>query len=567
MIIQSNFLQTLGWAILNSLWQMALLWMIYQFITGSFKSVSSAKKSSLATTLLIAGFAWFVFTFVSIFTTNSPSDTSVAGNFTRIAGNEQLNTWLKNTLPVASLVYLLLLVLPVLHFIKNYRYVKVIRSYGLGKMEAGWRLFVQKVASQMGIKKPVSIWVSELVSSPVTIGYLKPIILVPLAAISHLTPRQLEAVLLHELSHIRRYDYLINLIINGIRAVLYFNPFVNAFVKIVEREREKSCDEMVMQFQYDPHAYATALLMLEKENHASKPLAVAAAGKKNDLLHRIEVIMGVHKKPFLSFNKLAGLFAGLLCIIVLNALLIMSKPLKGNKAANFANISSPLYFFTGDDTYKNPAPSPEIKSASYTIENKVKEKKDLSIAPADLPEPVETPESRPELKNVNFINAAVEAALSPQLRKYEQEHVKQALEASKRVLEEAQWKTAEKNLADVFTEKEKEYLKKVYLKEAEKFDWNKWENKLKTAYNQIDWEKINVQLEKAITNIKLDSLQKVYNIAASKLDKVQAELIQSDLKGIPDTDITLKELEQKKEELRKLSGNLKAIRSKKIVRL
>ena len=106
-------------------------------------------------------------------------------------------------------------------------------------------MFVKNLAAQMGIKKPVHVWISELVCSPVTIGYLKPIILVPLAAINHLTTQQLEAVLLHELSHIKRYDYLINLIINFIQTILYFNPLVKAFVKIIEREREKSCDEMV----------------------------------------------------------------------------------------------------------------------------------------------------------------------------------------------------------------------------------------------------------------------------------------------------------------------------------
>ena len=160
-----------------------------------------------------------------------------------------------------------------------------------------------------------------------------------MAAINHLTTQQLEAVLLHELSHIKRFDYLINLVINFIQTFLYFNPFAKAFIKIVEREREKSCDEMVLQFQYDSHDYATALLVLEKTNHVDKLLTIAAAGKKNDLLQRVELILGVHKKPVLSFNKLAGLMTGLFCVIAINTLLLFSKPVNGNRATSFVALS------------------------------------------------------------------------------------------------------------------------------------------------------------------------------------------------------------------------------------
>src|SRR5882724_2758681 len=119
---------------------------------------------------------------------------------------------------------------------------------------------------------------------------------------------------------------------------------------------------MVMQFQYDPHGYASALLMLEKTNHLSKPLAVAAAGKKNDLLHRVELILGVHKKTIIPFNKVAGLFASLLCVIALNALLILSKPVKGNETISFSSLTSPLYFFGSDDENGASQVMSEIRS-------------------------------------------------------------------------------------------------------------------------------------------------------------------------------------------------------------
>ncbi|MBK8952873.1 MAG: M56 family metallopeptidase [Chitinophagaceae bacterium] len=159
---------------------------------------------------------------------------------------------MQKVLPYSSAIYLVLLIIPVLQFIKNYRYVQVIRQHGISRPDAIWRVFVQKVAAQMNIKKRVQVFVSAFVHSPVTIGFLKPVILLPLAAINNLTAQQTEALLLHELTHIRRHDYLMNFAIQFIRTVLYFNPFVNAFVQIIEKER-KNCDEMVLQYQYSWH--------------------------------------------------------------------------------------------------------------------------------------------------------------------------------------------------------------------------------------------------------------------------------------------------------------------------
>ena len=110
-------------------------------------------------------------------------------------------------------------------------------------------------------------------------------------------------------------------------------------------------------------------------------------------------------------------------------------------------------------------------------------------------------------------------------------------------------------------------MKSTYQKELEKLDWNKWEDKLRLAYDKVDWDKINDQLGSAMNQIGLDSLQKVYNEASGKLYFVQQELYKNNLKGIPDTDITLKEIEQKKVEVKKALNSLRALRNKKIIHL
>jgi bla regulator protein blaR1 len=568
---QSNFLQALGWAVLNSLWQMALLWVVYQLATAILRKNKSSQKGWLATVLLFSGFAWFVFTFFSILADKPASETGYSA-FITINGNESVNNWLYTMLPVASLVYLVLLTLPILNFIRNYRYVQVIRKYGLKKADVKWRMFAQKIAAQMGIAKSVQVWMSEFVTSPVTIGYIKPIILLPIAAINHLSAEQIEAVLLHELSHIKRFDYLVNLITRIIQTILYFNPFVRAFAAIIEREREKNCDEIVLQFQYEPHGYATALLAFEKASYLPHPLVVAASdGKKNELLSRIESILGIQKKPVLSFNKLAGIVAALLCFISLNALLLLSKPGESNATPGLlTDMSGPFHLFTpGNEsmpladkkTELNLIPvvnHPSAASSPIQKENQVVAlaSKILSESPSAHPTPASP------FMFVNFRENII-----PELDEQKEEQVTEVIDASKKVLTEEQWKAMEKNIADAMTTYEKEKLRMEYQKAMAKLDWEKMEEKLRVAYDNINWKEINSELGKALVEIRLDSIQKVYTIVASNLASLERELVKCNEPGIPDTDITLKFVESKKREVLKAISTLKSARARKVIRL
>jgi bla regulator protein blaR1 len=553
---QTNLLQALGIALLNSLWQLALLWVLYQVITALLNKGKSSLKSILAVTLLIAGFGSFIAIFISAL---SVPDHSIAVSLILIPENfstESNDNLLQNLYPVIAFVYLVLLSIPFHRFIKNYRYVQALRTYGLNKIDIDKRLFVDRVAARLGITKKVKLWISEFVTSPATIGYLKPIILIPAAAITNLTPQQLESVILHELAHIRRNDYLINLLINFIKAILYFNPFAKAFVRIIEKERERSCDELVLQFQYDSKEYATALLTLEKEQQ-QRALAIAASGRTTDLINRVESILGISRQPTFSIYKLAGVAAGLLVILFINALVFPGNNQKnGFKLLAFEQrLAEPAKTYIN---YQNPLAEGYTQIKTPSVSNK-----QIPPAPALINAPVPVAANPP----ADFINVAFDEADIPELKKYQEEQVKKAIEATKRLLEKAEWEKVENSIAEALSMKEKEELKLSYLKELEKLDWKQWENRLKVAYNSIDWDNVNNQLNTAINQIKTDSLHRVYNEAAVKLNKVQRQLQENHLKGIPDSDISLEEIEQKKKLIQQAQEKLKAVRQKKIVRL
>src|SRR5688572_18304452 len=108
---QANFLQSLGWAVLNSLWQLALLWVVYQVLTAIFTKARPTAKSLLASSLLIAGFTWFVLTFFQRYTAN---DSQVIFSVDILNESTVDGNWLQQALPAASTIYLLLLIIPLL---------------------------------------------------------------------------------------------------------------------------------------------------------------------------------------------------------------------------------------------------------------------------------------------------------------------------------------------------------------------------------------------------------------------------------------------------------------------
>ncbi|HET9824312.1 MAG TPA: M56 family metallopeptidase [Chitinophagaceae bacterium] len=576
-VIGTNFLQALGWAVLNSLWQIAFLWVVFQVIL-SFGVQRPAAKSRMATLFLGLGFAWFMYTLVSHWIVDPDAIKRSLLTIGSFDGNAAWNQKLQMILPFASAAYLLLLIIPIAQFIRNYRFVRIIRANGLSKCHVDLRIFVQKFSGRMGIKNRVHIYISELITSPVTIGFLKPIILLPIVAITNLSQKQVEAVLLHELAHIRRFDYFINLIVNFIRTILYFNPFVKLFAKTIEREREKSCDEMVMQFEYDPHGYASALLLLEQTNFMKQTIAIAASGQKNDLRHRIEKILGVEKRKTPDFQRLGGLLAGLICIVGLNALFFFSSPVIKNNSMAFTTISNPFYRLVSDGKENISVEKPvmneartsqmavTVKASPVAASAKTIKKKTEAVTPINTIPEENLVYTQPQTEN-GFTQVDARLRVEPRLKKYQEEQVKGTVEATKKVLEQGQWKEVEKNVADALTETEKANLKRQYYAELDKVNWKGLENKLRLSYNNINWDRVNTQLGVEISNIRLDSLANIYSISLDGLSKAENWMTENRCQSIPDTDLKLGEVKVQKEKVEKVLKTITALKERKIIHL
>jgi beta-lactamase regulating signal transducer with metallopeptidase domain len=321
-LFQSPFLQALGFAIANSLWQAALVWLVFVLL-NSVLTLNAANKYRLAVDAQIISFSWFIITLQFYYSAyhdapNSPGVATILPDVSRDAGfQSQLISWMAKAellLPYLSAAYLILMLALCIRWFFGYRHTQAIRANGTQKIAVDWRLFVQKTAVQLGINRKVQILLSETIHTPLTIGFLKPLILIPVASINHLTVDQLEAVILHEMAHIKRHDYLVNIVLSVVELSLFFNPFTQLLSKTIKKERENSCDDWVLQFQYNATTYAAALLQIAYLQ-AAPVLAMTAAGDKKVLLERVKRMIDQKENQFnyrrqlLAFCLVTGLLS------------------------------------------------------------------------------------------------------------------------------------------------------------------------------------------------------------------------------------------------------------------
>ena len=164
----------------------------------------------------------------------------------------------------------------------------------------------RRVADALGLRRPVLLRVSSAIAGPVTVGALRALVLLPLSAATSLGPDELEVVLAHELAHVRRADFLWNLVQTLVETLFFFHPAVWWIGGRIRHERELCCDDMALDVCPNPLVYANALFQLEQQRSRHWELAMALDGNQpvRTLRMRIARILGepvaesVNRGPF-----------------------------------------------------------------------------------------------------------------------------------------------------------------------------------------------------------------------------------------------------------------------------
>lgn len=306
------FVFALGWSLIHSLWQGALLCGIAYVLISVFY-LSSKEKANLLFTLLCLLLVAFVGTYMSYLL--DPAQTPKGNGSTILlidgAAGAAVNSTsfsLESYFPHIAGIYVVGLIFQLAALLYGYIRIIQLRRGQKHAVTNEWLHIFNALLKEFHISRKVGFYLSEKVQIPTVIGYFKPIILFPLAAVTALDIKQVESILIHEITHIRRHDYAINLIKCLIEALLFFNPFVWFLGRLLEKEREHSCDDQVLETTGNALVYARALLILESIRSEKLPVfALGAFNKKEYLLDRIKRITLMKTTTFHTRHKLAAM--------------------------------------------------------------------------------------------------------------------------------------------------------------------------------------------------------------------------------------------------------------------
>jgi len=216
-------------------------------------------------------------------------------------------------LPLVVVAWLLGLLLMSGRLAGGLLYAGRLRRAGTQALGAEWQQRLAALGRRAGVRRPVALLESARVAGPVVLGHLRPVILLPLGAVAGLSPALLEALLAHELAHIVRRDYLLNLGLAVAEVLFFYHPAVWFMANCLRAERENCCDDQAAALCGGDHlrvARALAALAELEATTASGPrlaLAAAGSGGRGSLLARVRrLALGRPQAPTLSERLLAG---------------------------------------------------------------------------------------------------------------------------------------------------------------------------------------------------------------------------------------------------------------------
>lgn len=321
----NNLIKAIGWSILHSLWQGAIIFTVLLIVLAAKPKMSARLRHNLSLSALVLVFISFCLTFASLFNLPSKTAASTASLELNAQALQQLyqftESWSFKTercFPFIVALYVIGISFQLVVLVSGYIKLKSLKKLHVSAIPTEWLAVAENTLQQLCITKKVEFYLSEKVNVPLAIGFLKPVVLFPVALVAQLDIKQVEAILIHELSHIRRNDYILNLIKTGIETLLFFNPFVWLTTRFIHIEREHACDDLVLKFTNSPITYAHALLKLELIKDKKQPaLSLAATGKNQYLYQRIKRITDMKTNYINAKQKILALCLTLTTLISL----------------------------------------------------------------------------------------------------------------------------------------------------------------------------------------------------------------------------------------------------------
>ena len=345
----SKMIQAFSWTLIHSLWQGLILAILTGIVLFATKRTSPALRYNVLAGLL----AFFVLVSVVTFWLEL-KDQAVSGTITSTQSHTlfqeltaievmksngvlsfdkfQIFNWLmdfiaENSIGIVAIWFLVFLMKSLKATFGLY-YIYHIRNHKIVEVDIVWKQKLQQLTQRLKIRKTILLFESELVTVPIVAGFVKPMILVPIGFLTNLPFSQIEAILLHELAHVKRKDYLVNLFQSFAENIFFFNPAVLWISYLIKEEREHCCDDLAISITQNKKSFIHALVLFQDYKMNGVSYTDAFPGKRNHLLDRVKRIIYNNNKQLDAMEK--SFVTASLIIVAALSFAFSSSPLSGN---------------------------------------------------------------------------------------------------------------------------------------------------------------------------------------------------------------------------------------------
>jgi beta-lactamase regulating signal transducer with metallopeptidase domain len=368
----------LGWTLVHSLWQILAMGVVLWIGLKLSSNKSAAFKYNLGLIMLGTSFLLTVATFTYELAAFTPApvleawlsnlSSEESNQFTAIYTAETLLnqsiSWIDQQLPILVNFWFFGTLLFLFRLFNSLTELRMLRKAKSLEIDFEVEKTFNRLLGKFGLEASLSLKVIESGSSPITFGYFKPVVLIPVALIFHLTPAQLEAIIAHELAHVKRNDYLINLIQSTMEVLFFYHPSYWWMSQTIKELRENVADDLAVEVGISPKELAYSLAEVLNFRTQNPPeLALPASKKRNPTLQRIKRIMG---QPAQNYPQNPIISIPMLLTLLFSAGLIASAqhdspdtfeaitPNVSLQNSEISDIESTSRFFSQLDTIKEP---------------------------------------------------------------------------------------------------------------------------------------------------------------------------------------------------------------------
>lgn len=303
-------LEAIAAMLFHSVWQGAVMASVAGAILLITKRSAATLRYNLLLTLLLLFAMGAVCTYWSYLPGDEPS-LSAAPEVTVLSIDDSngespmqgIMHWLHAHASFIVFIWLLVMIFRLAFIMTGYFRVQRLAEKHLVLPSREWQRRWRQLTEEMRIAVPVRLMESLVAKVPMVIGHFRPLVLVPAGMLMSLPPQEAEAILLHELAHIRRRDYLINLLQQAVECIFFFHPAVLWVGSLISEEREHCCDDMASKRNGDKRAYINALVSFY-EKALPPATALSFRGKKYHLLGRIKRLINQRNKTLNIMEKI-----------------------------------------------------------------------------------------------------------------------------------------------------------------------------------------------------------------------------------------------------------------------